>query len=72
LKQIVITTAMEPGSHLFRFAAIVAILADDNAHEFRHVRWSKAGTPPSFELVFELLDLPEKENAARSFATFAA
>ena len=63
---------MEPGSHLFEFEAFVTILADDKAHEFRHVRWSKAETPPSFELVFELLDLPEKKNAARPFVAFAA
>ena len=35
------------------------------------MRWPKAGTPPSFELAFELFDVPEKKNAARS-VTFAA
>jgi hypothetical protein len=62
----------EPVGAFFKFEAFVPILADDNAHEFRHVRWSKAGTPPRFELVFDLLDVPEKKNAARSFVTFAA
>jgi hypothetical protein len=33
---------------------------------------AEGGYAPSFELVFELLDLPEKQNAARLFATFAA
>jgi hypothetical protein len=53
----------EPVGAFFRFEAFVPILADDNAHEFQHVRWPKAGTPPSFELVFELLDVREERNA---------
>jgi hypothetical protein len=60
------------GVQLFKFEAVITILADDKTRKFRTCGGRGRERSRALNSSFELLDLPEKQNAARSFVTFAA